>query len=176
MAAAALAAGRKAEDIALVAVSKRQPWSAVEPVLLAGQLIFGENRVQEADERWSDVRDEHPDLMLHLIGALQTNKARDAVAFFDVIETLDREKFGQSARRVRPAGSGDAVRASTLRSTRAKNRRRRALRRTDADAFIERATRGLWSDRPGVDVHPAGRRARLPPLRAPKEDRRAKRP
>jgi hypothetical protein len=89
---AAQAAGRAAADVTLVAVSKLQPWDAVAPVLDAGQKVFGENRVQEAQERWADRSD---GLTLHLIGPLQTNKAADAVAFFDVIETLDREKLAR---------------------------------------------------------------------------------
>jgi PLP dependent protein len=89
---AASAAGRDPRDIALTAVSKQQPWSAVAPVLAAGQRAFGENRVQEAMERWRDYRD---GLELRLIGPLQTNKAREAVGFFDVIETLDRPSLAQ---------------------------------------------------------------------------------
>lgn len=93
MASAARAAGRSPEDVALVAVSKQQPWDAIAPVLAEGQLIFGENRVQEAQERWADRRD---GLELRLIGPLQTNKVRDAVALFDVIETLDRPKLAKA--------------------------------------------------------------------------------
>ncbi len=93
MASAAHAAGRSPEDVALVAVSKQQPWEAIAPVLAEGQLIFGENRVQEAQERWSDRRE---GLELRLIGPLQTNKVRDAVALFDVIETLDRPKLAKA--------------------------------------------------------------------------------
>lgn len=74
----------------LVAVSKQQPWDAIAPVLAAGQRAFGENRVQEAQDRWADRRE---GLELRLIGPLQTNKVRDAVALFDVIETLDRPKL-----------------------------------------------------------------------------------
>jgi pyridoxal phosphate enzyme (YggS family) len=90
---AAQAAGRAPGDVELVAVSKLQPWSAIAPVLAAGQKVFGENRVQEAQGRWAERR---ADVMLHLIGPLQTNKAADAVAFFDVIETLDREKLART--------------------------------------------------------------------------------
>ena len=89
---AAQAAGRSPAAVTLVAVSKLQPWEAIAPVLAAGQTVFGENRVQEAQERWTGRRDE---ITLHLIGPLQTNKAADAVAFFDVIETLDREKLAR---------------------------------------------------------------------------------
>lgn len=93
MASAARAAGRSPEDVALVAVSKQQPWEAIAPVLAEGQLIFGENRVQEAQERWGD---QPQGLELRLIGPLQTNKVRDAVALFDVIETLDRPKLAKA--------------------------------------------------------------------------------
>lgn len=92
IAAAALAAGRPADAVQLVAVSKLQPWEHIAPVFDAGQRVFGENRVQEAKERWTPLRDQ---IELRLIGPLQTNKARDAVAFFDVIETLDREKLAR---------------------------------------------------------------------------------
>ncbi len=77
----------------LVAVSKQQPWQAIAPVLAVGQRAFGENRVQEATARWAELKVTTPDLELRLIGALQSNKAREAVALFDVIETLDREKL-----------------------------------------------------------------------------------
>ena len=90
---AALAAGRQPADVTLVAVSKQQPWEAIAPVLADGQTVFGENRVQEAQQRWSSLRAERPDLELRLIGPLQTNKVRDACALFDVIETVDREKL-----------------------------------------------------------------------------------
>jgi pyridoxal phosphate enzyme (YggS family) len=89
---AAEAAGRSPIDVTLAAVSKQQPWSSVAPVLAAGQRVFGENRVQEAMERWGERRE---GLELRLIGPLQTNKARDAVGFFDVIETLDRPRLAQ---------------------------------------------------------------------------------
>lgn len=92
IAAAALAAGRPSDAVQLVAVSKLQPWEHIAPVFDAGQRVFGENRVQEAKERWTPLRDQ---IELRLIGPLQTNKARDAVAFFDVIETLDREKLAR---------------------------------------------------------------------------------
>lgn len=85
-------AGRQAGSVTLVAVSKTQPWEHIAPVLEAGQKVYGENRVQEAMERWGPRRE---GLELRLIGPLQTNKAREAVDFFDVIETLDREKLAR---------------------------------------------------------------------------------
>jgi len=78
------------ESATLTAVSKTQPPEAIEAALAAGQRVFGENRVQEARGRWNDRRDRTPGLELRLIGPLQSNKAADAVALFDVIETLDR--------------------------------------------------------------------------------------
>jgi len=93
MAKAALAAGRNPSDVALTAVSKQQPWSSIEPVLTAGQSVFGENRVQEAANRWSGNRH---GIELRLIGPLQTNKARQALALFDVIETVDRERLARA--------------------------------------------------------------------------------
>ncbi len=93
IAAAALAAGRQPSDVVLTAVSKQQPWEAIEPVIEAGQRVFGENRVQEASARWSPRR--LADLQLRLIGPLQTNKVRAALDLFDVIETLDRERLAE---------------------------------------------------------------------------------
>ncbi|MCR5873884.1 YggS family pyridoxal phosphate-dependent enzyme [Phenylobacterium sp. J426] len=87
---AAQACGRDPATVTLVAVSKQQPWEAIAPVLAAGQTVFGENRVQEAMARWEG---KSQGLTLHLIGPLQSNKAKEAVAFFDVIETLDRGKL-----------------------------------------------------------------------------------
>ncbi len=98
MAAAAAAAGRDVRDITLVAVSKEQPWDAIAPVLGAGQRVFGENRVGDAIKRWDRVRPVHPDIRLHLIGPLQSNKALEAVSFFDVIETVDRPSLAAALR------------------------------------------------------------------------------
>jgi hypothetical protein len=89
---AAIAAGRKPDDVRLVAVSKTKPVAAVRAALLAGQSVFGENRVQEAAGKFPILRTEHA-LELHLIGGLQTNKAREAVRLAEVIETLDRPRL-----------------------------------------------------------------------------------
>jgi pyridoxal phosphate enzyme (YggS family) len=86
-------AGRPAGSVTLVAVSKTFDAEAIRPVLDAGQRVFGENRVQEAQGKWPGLREEFPELELHLIGPLQSNKAKEAVALFDVIETVDREKI-----------------------------------------------------------------------------------
>ncbi len=94
--AAARGAGRDPADVTLVAVSKTQLPEAIDAALATGQRMFGENRVQEAQARWTARLAEVPDLSLRLIGPLQTNKAEDAVAVFDVIETLDREKLARA--------------------------------------------------------------------------------
>lgn len=97
---AAQSAGRSMSDVTLVAVSKKQPDERVDAALDAGHRVFGENRVQEAMQRWGSFeqgrRAEYSDLVLHLIGPLQSNKAKEAVALFDVIETVDREKIAKA--------------------------------------------------------------------------------
>lgn len=90
---AARAAGRDPAAVTLVAVSKTHGADKVRELLVAGHRVFGENRVQEAEEKFPALKAEYPDLQLHLIGPLQTNKARDAVALFDVIESVDRERL-----------------------------------------------------------------------------------
>ena len=93
---AAQSVGRKANDITLVAVSKTFGAEDILPVLKAGQVAFGENRVQEAAGKWPALRSSQPQLELHLIGPLQTNKAADAVRLFDAIHTLDRPRIAQA--------------------------------------------------------------------------------
>jgi PLP dependent protein len=93
IAAAARAAERSPQSVSLVAVSKTHPPGSVRAALDAGHRVFGENRVQEAQTKYPALREAFPDLTLHLIGPLQTNKVRDAVALFDVIESLDRPRL-----------------------------------------------------------------------------------
>jgi len=93
--AAALAVGRAPEAVTLVAVSKAQPEERVHAALAAGQRVFGENYMQEAKARWTPLRAGCPDLQLHMIGPIQSNKAKDVVALFDVIETVDRPKLAR---------------------------------------------------------------------------------
>ncbi|MGI9435603.1 MAG: YggS family pyridoxal phosphate-dependent enzyme [Geminicoccaceae bacterium] len=94
--AAADGAGRAAKDVTLVAVSKAQPEERVTAALEAGQRVFGENYVQPAMARWSGLRAAYPDLQLHMIGPIQTNKAKEVVGLFDVIETVDRAKLARA--------------------------------------------------------------------------------
>ena len=93
---AARDAEREPQDVTLVCVSKNFGPQEITPVIGAGELVFGENRVQEALAKWPSLKADHPGLELHLIGPLQSNKARDAVLFFDVIETVDREKIAKA--------------------------------------------------------------------------------
>lgn len=83
-------ARRKPEDVTLIAVSKTHPADRIEPLLAAGHRVFGENRVQEAQAKWPALRAAYPDVELHLIGQLQSNKAEEAIALFDCIHSLDR--------------------------------------------------------------------------------------
>ena len=101
---AAALAGRKPDDVTLIAVSKTQPAEAIEALIGEGQRDFGENRVQEAQAKWPALRARHPDVRLHLVGRLQSNKAEEAVALFDAIHSLDRPSL------VAALGQGDGAR------------------------------------------------------------------
>jgi len=93
---AAEATGRDAASVRLVAVTKTVPAATIEQAIDAGQGMFGENRVQEAQGKWPALKERHPGLELHLIGPLQSNKVREAVGLFDVIETVDRPKLARA--------------------------------------------------------------------------------
>ncbi|HEV7323642.1 MAG TPA: YggS family pyridoxal phosphate-dependent enzyme [Bosea sp. (in: a-proteobacteria)] len=102
--------GRKPDTVTLVAVSKTKPAEMIVPVLDAGQIDFGENYVQEAKEKWPALRERFPRARLHMIGPLQSNKARDAVALFDVIQSLDRESLAKElAREIERAGKAPGL-------------------------------------------------------------------
>jgi pyridoxal phosphate enzyme (YggS family) len=88
--------GRSAEAVTLIAISKTVPAEGIRPLLLAGQRVFGENRVQEAQAKWPALRDEFPDTRLHLVGQLQSNKATNAVELFDAIHSVDRSSLVQA--------------------------------------------------------------------------------
>jgi pyridoxal phosphate enzyme (YggS family) len=129
---AARAAGRDPGGIALTAVSKTQPWERIVPVLAEGQRVFGENRVQEALARWWDRRH---GLELRLIGPLQTNKAREAVGFFDVIETLDRERLARVlAGEIQRAGKSPRL---YVQVNTGEEPQKAGVAPADADAFID---------------------------------------
>lgn len=131
-------AGRPGGSVTLVAVSKTQPWEHIAPVLDAGQKVFGENRVQEAMERWGQRRE---GLELRLIGPLQTNKAREAVGFFDVIETLDREKLARVlAEEIQRAGKAPRL---YVQVNVGEEDQKAGIAPAEADAFIA-ACRGTY--------------------------------
>jgi pyridoxal phosphate enzyme (YggS family) len=90
---------RDPASVTLIAISKTFPAAAVEPVLAAGQRVFGENYVQEARTKWTLLRERYPEAELHMVGPLQSNKARDAVSLFDVIHTLDRASLAEALAR-----------------------------------------------------------------------------
>ncbi len=113
IAAAARRAGRDPAVVELVAVSKTQPAEAIAPLIAAGQRSFGENRVQEAAGKWPALRAATPDLRLHLVGQLQSNKAAAAVAMFDVIHAVDRPSLVDALR----GGDGDDGAAARLLSS-----------------------------------------------------------
>lgn len=155
IAAAATRAGRPAQDVTLVAVSKTHPADAVEAALLAGQTVFGENRVQEAAAKFLGFPTTHPEVRLHIIGGLQTNKVRDAVRIADVIETLDRPKLA------------DAIEAAIQREGRAPKLlvevnvgdepQKAGVVRQDTDRFIEDCRRRFGPSLIGLMcVPPAG--------------------
>jgi len=104
IAAAAALAGRKPEDVALIAVSKTREPPEIESLLAAGQRVFGENRVQEAQAKWPGLREAYSDVRLHLVGQLQSNKAADAVALFDAIHSVDRSSLVTALARAMEGG------------------------------------------------------------------------
>lgn len=133
--AAARAAGRRAEDVHLVAVTKTKPAAAVEAALRAGQRLFGENRVQEAAGKFPPLKATWPDLRLHLIGPLQTNKAREAVALADVIETLDRPRLSDAL--ARAAEKEGRLPQLLVQVNVGDEPQKAGVLRAEADAFIE---------------------------------------
>jgi PLP dependent protein len=148
IAAAAKSAGRDPQAIALTAVSKMQPDGRVEAMLAAGQRVFGENRVQEAQARWTARRTEVAGLELRLIGPLQTNKAREAVALFDVIETLDRLKLA-AALADASAKAGNTPKVFVQVNT-GEEEQKAGIAPQDADAFIASVRRDYGFEPEGL--------------------------
>ncbi len=153
---AAEAAGRDPADVTLVAVSKQQPPGKIAAMLAAGQTVFGENRVQEAIEHWSERRER---VELRLIGPLQTNKAKEAVALFDVIETLDREKLARTLAE-EMGRQGRALRLYVQVNT-GEEPQKAGIAPGEADAFIAACRRGHGLEIEGLmcippEAEPAG--------------------
>ncbi|MBS0559759.1 MAG: YggS family pyridoxal phosphate-dependent enzyme [Proteobacteria bacterium] len=134
IAAAAIHAGRRPEDVMLVAVSKTKSADAVAAAIAAGQTVFGENRVQEAAAKFPPLRAAHPAIRLHIIGGLQTNKARDAVRLADVIESLDRPRLADA---IADAAAKEGRMPELLVEVNVGDEPQKAgVARADADAFI----------------------------------------
>lgn len=140
--------GRSADSVALVAISKTQPPEKIAAALKAGQRIFGENRVQEAQAHWTEIRKggAYPDLRLHLVGPLQTNKIRAALALFDAIETLDRPELAQAlaAERTR---TGRPLPPCLIQVNTGEEPQKHGIKPADLSAFL-----GLCRDTYGLDV------------------------
>jgi pyridoxal phosphate enzyme (YggS family) len=135
IAAAAVAAGRRPDDITLVAVSKTHGADAVCSAMTAGQLVFGENRVQEAAGKFPALRAAAPGLRLHLVGPLQTNKVRDAVKIADVIETLDRRRLADALAAAQQ--QGDTLPSLLIQVNVGEEPQKAGISPAEADAFIE---------------------------------------
>ena len=145
IAAAATDAKRPEGSVTLVAVSKTFPAEAIEPVLAAGQRVFGENYVQDAKSKWPELRQRYPDAQVHMIGPLQSNKAKEAIALFDVIETLDRSSLARELQKeIQKAGGTRRPRFLVQVNTGAEPQKGGVLPE-EADAFIRacRETYGL---------------------------------
>ena len=123
--------------VTLVAAAKAQPDERLDAALAAGQRVFGENYVQEAEAHWAERRAAHPDVELHLIGPLQTNKAKDAVRLFDVIESLDRERLAAALAKAEAATG--LRRCYCVQVNTGEEPQKAGIPPTEAVAFVERA-------------------------------------
>ena len=134
---------RAAGSATLVTVSKTFDADMIRPVIEVGQRVFGENRVQEAQGKWPDLKADFPDIELHLIGPLQSNKAKEAVALFDVIETVDREKIAAELAK-EMARQGRAIKLYVQVNT-GSEPQKAGIEPTEAVAFVQRCrdTHGL---------------------------------
>jgi pyridoxal phosphate enzyme (YggS family) len=156
---AARAADRDPNSVKLVAVTKTVPAEMIEQAIAAGQRCFGENRVQEAQAKWPALRERHPGNELHLVGPLQSNKVREAVALFDVIETVDRPKLARAL--AEEMARGDKRLRLFVQVNTGEEQQKAGVLPADADAFIAlcRDTFGLAIDGlmciPPFDEEPA---------------------
>jgi len=141
IASAAQASGRRPEDVSLIAVSKTMDSERIAPLIAAGQRAFGENRVQEASGKWPALKKAHPDIELHLIGPLQTNKLRDALSLFEVLQTLDREKLALAL--VRERAAGQRLPRLFVQINIGEEAQKAGVSPVEADAFL-RACRETW--------------------------------
>ena len=171
---AAQEAGRAANATALCAVSKTFPADAIEPVIALGQKIFGENRVQEAEGKWPDLKAGHADIELHLIGPLQTNKTRNAVALFDVIQTLDRPKLAQSL--AKEMEKADRRLPCYIQINTGEEPQKAGISPERSGCFRKGVSRRLSAGYRGADVYSAAKRRSIAAFRVAGGYRRPKRP
>lgn len=136
---AAAEAGRGAAEVRLIAVSKTFDAAMIAPVLDSGHRVFGENRVQEAQAKWPALRARYPDVTLHLIGPLQTNKVRDAVALFDAIHSLDRDRL--AAALAKEMARQDKPLSLFVQVNTGEESQKAGVAPADAEAFVERCRR-----------------------------------
>ena len=139
IASAAMEAGRAPEDVVLVAVSKTFDAEQIRPLLEAEHRVFGENRVQEAAGKWPELREQYPDVELHLIGPLQTNKLEDALELFDVFHTLDRPKLAEAL--VKARSKGRKLPRLFVQVNTGEEPQKAGLAPGDVDAFLARCRR-----------------------------------
>jgi pyridoxal phosphate enzyme (YggS family) len=152
--------GRDPTSVTLVCVSKTFPAEAIEPALAAGERVFGENRVQEAENKWPELKARYRDVELHLIGPLQSNKTREAVALFDVIETVDRPKIAESiAAEIKRSGRRPKLYVEV--NTGSEPQKAGVLPQ-DADAFIKRCRTELGLEIAGLMCIPPEDEQRSP--------------
>lgn len=155
---AAEMAKRDGDDVTLIAVSKTFGPEAIRPAIAAGQRIFGENRVQESQSKWPELKRDHPDIELHLIGPLQSNKTKDAVALFEVIHTVDRKKIADSIA-AEMARQGRTLRLFIQINT-GEEPQKAGVAPADADGFIDYCRKDLGLEIEGLmcippaDDHP----------------------
>ncbi len=142
---AAREARREPSSVQLVAISKTFGAESIRPVLAAGQRVFGENRVQEAKAKWPELRAEYPDIELHLVGPLQTNKVKDAVELFDVIQTVDRMSLASELAKVIAKTGGRKLPRFFVQINTGEEPQKAGIAPGDADQFIHacRAQHGL---------------------------------
>ena len=166
-------ARRERASVTLIAVSKTFDAAAISPVIDAGQRVFGENRVQEAKAKWPALVSACPGIALHLIGPLQSNKAREAVALFDAIHSVDRPSICEAL--AKEINSQNRRPELFVQLNTGEEPQKAGIAPGEADAFIAscRDKYGLVHFRP--DVHPAGRRGAGAAFRVDGQDRRAQR-
>jgi len=150
IAAAERAAGRPAGSVKLVIVTKTFAADAIEPLLAAGERVFGENRVPEAKDKWPVLKERHPGVELHLIGPLQTNKVRDAIALFDVIHSLDRPSLAGELQKA--AARGMKVPRLRVQVNTGEEPQKAGIAPGEVDAFLQKCKDRLGAICDGEDA------------------------